>query len=169
MAVTNISLLRKNLYSSIDNVIEYNDSITVSTKNGNAVIISEAEYNSMLETIYPVSQKGLAEKIKESEKEDIKPGILTIKQIRERVKTVIAQHEIKEVYLFGSYSRGEANRNSDVDLYCDKGDVDTLWKLSAFVDELEEALGKKVDIVLIGSHMDDYFKEELEKDMLRIC
>ena len=101
--------------------------------------------------------------------EDIDPGILTIKQIRERVKTIAMQHKIKEVYLFGSYSRGEANRNSDVDLYCDKGDVDTLWKLSAFADELEEALGKKVDIVTIGSQMDDYFKEELEKDMLRIC
>ena len=71
MAVTNISVLRKNLFSSIDNVIEYNDSITVSTKNGNAVIISEAEYNAMLETIYLVSQKGLAEKIKKGEKEDI--------------------------------------------------------------------------------------------------
>ena len=71
MAVTNISVLRKNLFSSIDNVIEYNDSITVSTKNGNAVIISEAEYNAMLETIYLVSQKGLVGKIKEGEKEDI--------------------------------------------------------------------------------------------------
>ena len=71
MAVTNISVLRKNLFNSIDNVIEFNDSITVSTKNGNAVIISEAEYNAMLETIYLVSQKGLAEKIKEGEKEDI--------------------------------------------------------------------------------------------------
>ena len=70
MAVTNISVLRKNLFSSIDNVIEYNDSITVSTKNGNAVIISEAEYNAMLETIYLVSQKGLVEKIKSGEKED---------------------------------------------------------------------------------------------------
>ena len=71
MAVTNISVLRKNLFNSIDNVIEYNDSITVSTKNGNAVIISEAEYNAMLETIYLVSQKGLVEKIKQGEKEDI--------------------------------------------------------------------------------------------------
>ena len=71
MAVTNISVLRKNLFNSIENVIEYNDSITVSTKNGNAVIISEAEYNAMLETIYLVSQKGLVEKIKEGEKEDI--------------------------------------------------------------------------------------------------
>ena len=71
MAVTNISVLRKNLFSSIDNVIKYNDSITVSTKKGNAVIISEAEYNAMMETIYLVSQKGLVEKIKKGEKEDI--------------------------------------------------------------------------------------------------
>ena len=62
MAVTNISVLRKNLFSSIDNVIEYNDSITVSTKKGNAVIISEAEYNAMLEAIHLVSQKELVEK-----------------------------------------------------------------------------------------------------------
>ena len=71
MVVTNISVLRKNLFSSIDNVIEYNDTITVSTKKGNAVIISEAEYNAMMETIYLVSQKGLVEKIKKGEKEDI--------------------------------------------------------------------------------------------------
>ena len=71
MAVTNISVLRKNLFSSIDNVIEYNDSITVNTKNGNAVIISETEYNAMMETIYLVSQNGLLEKIKEGEKENV--------------------------------------------------------------------------------------------------
>ncbi|MBR4236850.1 type II toxin-antitoxin system Phd/YefM family antitoxin [bacterium] len=71
MTVTNISVLRSNLFSSIDNVIEYNDSITVSTKKGNAIIISEDEYNAMLETIYLISQKGLVEKIKEGEEEDI--------------------------------------------------------------------------------------------------
>ena len=100
---------------------------------------------------------------------DIKPNVLTIKQIRERIKPIMMKHNIKEVYLFGSYSRGEANRNSDVDLYCDEGDVDTLWKLSAFYDELREALGKDVDIVTIGSDIDEMFKDEIERDMLRIC
>ena len=52
MSITNISVLRKNLFSTFDNVIDYNDSVTVSTKKGNAVILSEAEYNAMLETIY---------------------------------------------------------------------------------------------------------------------
>ena len=69
--VTNVSALRKSLINSIDSVIKNNESIIVNTKNGNAVIISETEYNAMMETIYLVSQKGLVERIKEGEKEDI--------------------------------------------------------------------------------------------------
>ena len=101
--------------------------------------------------------------------EDIRPSVLTLKQIRDRVRPVMTRHKVSEVYLFGSYARGEANRNSDVDLYCDKGDVETLWQLSAFCDELESALGKKVDVIIIGSRIDDYFKSQLEEDMIRIC
>ena len=71
MVVTNISVLRKNLFSTIDNVIEYNDPITVSTKKGNVVILSESDYKSLVETIYLTSQKGLVKKIKNGEKEDI--------------------------------------------------------------------------------------------------
>ena len=71
MPITNISVLRKNLFNSIDKVIEFNETITVNTKKGNAVIVSEEEFNSMLETIYLVSQPGLLEKIKKGEKEDI--------------------------------------------------------------------------------------------------
>lgn len=101
--------------------------------------------------------------------EDIDPCILTIKQIKERIKPVIEKHGIKTVYLFGSYARGEANRNSDVDIYCDRGDVDTLWKHSALQGELIEALGKDVDVITIGSQMHDYFRQQLEEDMIRIC
>ena len=71
MPITNISVLRKDLFNSIDKVIEFNETITVNTKRGNAVIVSEEEFNSMLETIYLVSQPGLLEKIKKGEKEDI--------------------------------------------------------------------------------------------------
>ena len=71
MTITNVSLLRKDLFNSIDTVIEYNEPITVSSKKGNAVIISESDYNAMLETIYLSSQPGLLKKIKEGEKEDI--------------------------------------------------------------------------------------------------
>ncbi len=67
----NVTLLRKDLFKTIDNVIQYNDPVIISTKKGNAVIISEEEFKSMQETIYLISQPGLLEKIKEGEKEDL--------------------------------------------------------------------------------------------------
>jgi len=101
--------------------------------------------------------------------EDINPSILTIKQIKDKIRPVMKKHNIKEAYLFGSYARGEANRNSDVDIYCEEGDVDTLWKLSAFYDELRQLLGKDVDIVLMGSNIDQKFLEQIEEDKIKIC
>ena len=100
---------------------------------------------------------------------DVNPSILTIKQIKERIKPVMEKHGIKNVYLFGSYSRGEANPNSDIDIYCDKGDVNTLYKAFDLDEELEKALGKKVDVVTIGSKMHDFFKQQIEEDMIKIC
>lgn len=100
---------------------------------------------------------------------DIKPNVLSIKQIKERIKPIIKKHQIKDVYLFGSYSRGEANENSDVDIYCDKGDLRTLYDEVDLIDEFENALGKKVDLVTIGSRMQDFFKQQIEEDMIKIC
>ena len=71
MATTNITELRKNLFSTIDSVIKYNELVQVTTKSGNAIIISEEDYNALLETVYLMSQPGLVSKIKEGEKEDI--------------------------------------------------------------------------------------------------
>ena len=100
---------------------------------------------------------------------DLDPGVLTLKQIKDRIKPIMKKHGIKDVYLFGSYARGEANRNSDVDIYCDSGDIRTLWEHSAFEEELAEALAKSVDVITIGTTMHDYFRQQLEEDMIKIC
>ena len=142
-----------------------------------------SEFNKANYKMYPFrvkrSETGLIEKLENVPNrnsyinslilDDLCPGVLTIKQIKERIKPVMNKHGIKDVYLFGSYARGEANRNSDVDIYCDNGDVDTLWKHSELRDELQEALGKPVDVVMIGSQMHDYFRQQLEEDMIKIC
>ena len=99
---------------------------------------------------------------------DINPSVLTIKQIKERVSPVLSKHDIHEVYLFGSYARGEAKSNSDVDIYCEAGDIKSFIDQGFLEDELSKALGKDVDIVFIGSKMDDFFKNQLEEDKIRI-
>ena len=100
---------------------------------------------------------------------NINPSVLTIKQIKIRILPVMAKHNIHEIFLFGSYARGEANNKSDVDIYCESGDIKTLIDQGFFEDELEEALGKEADIVFIGSQMDDYFKQQMEEDLIKLC
>lgn len=63
MTNTTITNLRQNIFEYINQAINYNDVINVSTKNGNAVIISEDEYNSLIETVQLLSVPGMKEKI----------------------------------------------------------------------------------------------------------
>lgn len=71
METTNVTELRKNIFSTIDAVIKYNEPVRVTTKNGNVVLLSEEDYNALLETVYLMSQPGLVSKIKEGEKEKV--------------------------------------------------------------------------------------------------
>ncbi|WP_022819198.1 type II toxin-antitoxin system Phd/YefM family antitoxin [Fusobacterium russii] len=65
MTNINATNLRKNLFNYLDTAITYNDVINVNTKKGNAVIISEAEYNGLLETLYLLSVPGMKDKLAE--------------------------------------------------------------------------------------------------------
>jgi PHD/YefM family antitoxin component YafN of YafNO toxin-antitoxin module len=55
--------LRKNLSNYLDLVADQNEIIRVKTKNGNAVIISEHEYNGLMETLHIYSIPGMKERI----------------------------------------------------------------------------------------------------------
>ncbi|MBQ3280584.1 nucleotidyltransferase domain-containing protein [Candidatus Saccharibacteria bacterium] len=72
--------------------------------------------------------------------------MLTIDTIRDIVSKVGKKYGIKNAYLFGSYAKGTANENSDVDLVIDKGELHTYRDYFHFCDELETELGTDVDI-----------------------
>ena len=63
MTNVNITNFRKNIYELLETAIKYNEPINISTKNGNAVVLSEEDYNNILETIYISSISGLKEEI----------------------------------------------------------------------------------------------------------
>lgn len=72
MTNTNATTLRKELFSMLNNAIKYNEAINVNTKDGNAVIISEEEYNGMRATLELSSNKKLRKKIIEGKKTPLK-------------------------------------------------------------------------------------------------
>ena len=63
MTNINITNFRKNIYELLENTIKYNEPINISTKNGNAIVISEEDYNNLMETLYITSIPGLKDEI----------------------------------------------------------------------------------------------------------
>ena len=65
MNMTNINItnFRKDIYSLLEQTINFNEPINISTKNGNAVVLSEEDYNSLIETLYIMSVPNLKDEI----------------------------------------------------------------------------------------------------------
>lgn len=59
----NITNFRKNIYEMIETTIEYNEPLNITTKKGNAVVLSEEDYNSLIETLYISSVPNMKEEI----------------------------------------------------------------------------------------------------------
>ena len=65
MSATNITSFRKNVFSLLEQTIKYNEPLSINTKAGNAIVLSEEDYNGMIETIYLMSVPTMKEKLLE--------------------------------------------------------------------------------------------------------
>lgn len=84
--------------------------------------------------------------------------MLTIEEIKAAVTKVGKKYGIKNAYLFGSYARGEATENSDVDIIIDRGKICGLIELSGFrLDLIDELGGNDVDVLTLGSVRPKFF------------
>lgn len=50
MINTNATNFRKNIFSVLEQTIKYNEPVNISTKEGNAVLLSENDYNNIIAT-----------------------------------------------------------------------------------------------------------------------
>ena len=87
----------------------------------------------------------------------------TIEEIQEKVIPVAKKYGVKKLWLFGSYARGEANAESDVDFLIDGGKIRGMIKYFGFVLDLEEVFQCHVDVVMDGSS-DKEFLTEIKND-----
>lgn len=59
----NITNFRKQIFNVLEQTIKYNEPVNISTKDGNAVILSEEDYNGLMETLYLSSVPNMKEHI----------------------------------------------------------------------------------------------------------
>ena len=91
----------------------------------------------------------------------------SIEEIRSKIANTARLYGIQRAFLFGSYARGDADYESDIDICIEKGKLRTLFELSGFCNDLEETLGNKVDVVTTVG-LSPSFKDKIEKEMILI-
>lgn len=74
------------------------------------------------------------------------PALLNVRYIKQKTSEIFAKYpEVRCAYLFGSYARGEARVDSDVDIVIVEKETMGL-KFYGLAAELDECLGKEVDL-----------------------
>ena len=70
-----------------------------------------------------------------------------IEEIKKKILPILEDYRVKKIGLFGSYARGEIKENSDIDILIEIEKDISLLDFVGLKQEIEEALGKKVDLV----------------------
>jgi len=103
--------------------------------------------------------------------------IYTIEQLKELIVPVAIKHGLPTVYLFGSYAKGEATDDSDVDILVDKTStaLKGMLAVGGLYNDLSEAIGKKIDLVTTGAleqqstiERTPWFVENLNSEKVKI-
>lgn len=74
-----------------------------------------------------------------------------LNQIKEKALPILQEAGVTRSAIFGSYVRGEEKSDSDIDMLVDFPRGKGLFEFVGLVQQLEEALGKKVDLVTYKS------------------
>jgi predicted nucleotidyltransferase len=71
-----------------------------------------------------------------------------VRALREIMPDLAERYSVKHLGVFGSYVRGEANEESDLDILVEFEDPPTLWEFIRLERELGDKLGVKADLVM---------------------
>jgi uncharacterized protein len=96
--------------------------------------------------------------------------MLTVQQIQQTVSAYFKDKPVKKVYLFGSYARGEATEDSDVDLLVEFDDSKkrlSLFDVLSLKIGLEGILNKEVQLIE-EAEVYKGFKPYIEHDKMQI-
>lgn len=91
--------------------------------------------------------------------------IFTIEEIANIVRPIANAYGVQAVYLFGSYARGTATKDSDLDFLVFGGKGFKLSLVYALGEDLREAFGKSVDIFEIHevNQNSDFYNEVMKE------
>lgn len=72
---------------------------------------------------------------------------MKIEEIKGAIEPILIRHHIKRAGIFGSMAKGNATSKSDIDILVELGNKISLLEFVGIKYELEDLLGRKVDLV----------------------
>lgn len=76
---------------------------------------------------------------------------MTVDEIRSKILPVLKEYNVRKASIFGSFVRGEEEADSDIDLLVEFEGEKSLLDLAGLKIELEELLGRNVDVLTYKS------------------
>ncbi len=92
---------------------------------------------------------------------------ISIEGVKRKVVPILERHGARRAGIFGSLAHGKVGRRSDVDILVDLGRAIGLFDFVGLKLELEEALGRKVDLVEYDA-IKPFIKERILAEEIRV-
>ncbi len=90
-----------------------------------------------------------------------------VRSKRDQILALAKKHGVTRVRVFGSMARGDAGPESDVDLLVDAGPDTSAWFPGGLVVELEELLGRRVQVITERG-LDELLRERVLGEAIRL-
>jgi len=91
--------------------------------------------------------------------------VYTIDEIRSIVIPIVKEYGVAKISLFGSYAKGNASEESDLDFIMDKGDLVGLQYFS-LLKKLENAFDCDIDLITNGFSNKDFLNKIHKEEVL---
>ena len=89
---------------------------------------------------------------------------MSIEQIKQATVPILTRYGVVRAGVFGSYARGEASGDSDIDLLVKFKKAKSILEIIRLEREISETLGKKIDLVTEPS-LNKYIKNRVLNEL----
>ena len=90
-----------------------------------------------------------------------------VMEIKEKILDILKKYGVKRAAVFGSFARGDFRADSDIDLIVELEEGRSLLDLAGLKIEIEERLGKRVDILTFNS-INPFLKEQIFREKIEL-